>query len=187
MKRSLGTTILLLSIAVGLVAGQASVGAAKDNGDKVAAQPKVAKGKKTSAASPAVPAGVTVNACGCYRTEAGACFCGDKNGKCMCPGDCEPMACEQKRSKEMQREIAAETKKAQDDEKKRQADEDAAEAAAVARAAAARADAGPLSSGDSVSEDTDETSEQASEKKADDPKPEKPAAGKSRKRSLAKP
>ena len=175
MKRSLGTTIMGLAIAVGLVAG-ASAGTAKDSGGKVAAQSKVAKGKKGDASS-TIPAGVTVNACGCYRTEAGACFCGDKNGRCACPGDCEPMGCEQKRAKEIQREVDAETKKAQDEEKKRQADE--------AAAAAARTDAGPPSSGESVVDDADEGSEKKAEK-VEESKPEKRGV-KGRKNTVAKP
>ena len=56
-------------------------------------------------------AGNKPNACGCYRDSSGACFCG-KKGKCACPGDCEPKGCEEKRAKELDKEIAAETKKA---------------------------------------------------------------------------
>jgi hypothetical protein len=71
--------------------------------------PAQAKGKK-AAAKPA-PAAKTLNACGCYRNAAGDCFCG-RRGKCECPGDCEPKGCEEKRARQMQKEIAAETKKA---------------------------------------------------------------------------
>lgn len=105
----------------------------------VAAKPPAvqeAKEAKADGKKPAAPAakggpppGVTANACGCYRTEAGACVCGDKKGKCECPGDCEPIGCDAKRTKEAEREIAAETKRAQEEEKKRQAAEAAAEAA----------------------------------------------------------
>jgi hypothetical protein len=56
-------------------------------------------------------AGNKPNACGCYRDSSGACFCG-KKGKCACPGECEPKGCEEKRAKELDKEIAAETKKA---------------------------------------------------------------------------
>jgi hypothetical protein len=52
------------------------------------------------------------NACGCYRSGAGTCYC-DKKAKCGCPGDCEPKGCEEKRQKQLEREIEAETKKAQ--------------------------------------------------------------------------
>jgi len=58
-----------------------------------------------------------VNACGCYKDGAGACLCG-KKGKCACPGDCEPKGCEEKRNKEIQKEVAAETKKAHEADKK---------------------------------------------------------------------
>jgi hypothetical protein len=74
-----------------------------------------AKAKKTAATS-AAPA-KEVNACGCYKDGAGACFCGRK-GKCACPGDCEPKGCEEKRAKAIQKEVAAETKKAADADKK---------------------------------------------------------------------
>ena len=75
---------------------------------------------------PAAPAaGKEVNACGCYTNAAGACFCGRGKGKgkdkCACPGECEPKGCEQKRAKQMQKEIAAETRKAADaDRRQRQ-------------------------------------------------------------------
>jgi hypothetical protein len=61
-----------------------------------------------------------VNACGCYKDASGACFCG-KKGKCSCPGDCEPKGCDEKRQKAIQKEIAAETKKAADADKKQRA------------------------------------------------------------------
>ena len=73
---------------------------------------------KAAAASP------QVNACGCYRDTAGACFCGRK-GKCDCPGDCEPKGCEEKRQKELEKEVEAETRRARELEKKQQ--DDAAE------------------------------------------------------------
>jgi hypothetical protein len=65
-----------------------------------------------------------VNACGCYKDGAGACFCG-KKGKCSCPGDCEPKGCEEKRNKEIQKEVAAETKKAHDADQKQRSKEHA--------------------------------------------------------------
>jgi hypothetical protein len=61
-----------------------------------------------------------VNACGCYKDGAGACFCG-KKGKCACPGECEPKGCEEKRNKEIQKEVDAETKKAHEADKKQRA------------------------------------------------------------------
>jgi hypothetical protein len=82
-----------------------------------------AKGKKMSS-TPSTKK--DVNACGCYKDTAGACFCGRK-GKCACPGDCEPKGCEEKRAKAMQKEIAAETKKAAEaDKKQRKASHDSA-------------------------------------------------------------
>jgi hypothetical protein len=65
-----------------------------------------------------------INACGCYKDGAGACFCG-KKGKCACPGDCEPKGCEEKRNKEIQKEVAAETKKAHDADQKQRSKEHA--------------------------------------------------------------
>ena len=65
-----------------------------------------------------------VNACGCYKDAAGACFCG-KKGKCSCPGDCEPKGCDEKRNKEMQKEVAAETKKAHEADQKQRSKEHA--------------------------------------------------------------
>jgi hypothetical protein len=58
------------------------------------------------------------NACGCYQKFDGSCVCG-RGSKCGCPEECEPKGCEEKRQKEMDKEIQAETKKAQDNEKKR--------------------------------------------------------------------
>ena len=76
-----------------------------------------------------------VNACGCYRDAAGACFCG-KKGKCDCPGDCEPKGCEEKRIKDMDKEVEAETKRAREAEKKQrdEAEEKRKKAEAAARA-----------------------------------------------------
>jgi hypothetical protein len=74
-----------------------------------------AKAKAATGAGPSTKK--DVNACGCYKDTAGACFCGRK-GKCSCPGDCEPKGCEEKRAKEMQKEINAETKKAAEADKK---------------------------------------------------------------------
>jgi hypothetical protein len=61
-----------------------------------------------------------VNACGCYKDASGACFCG-KKGKCACPGECEPKGCDGKRAKQIQKEVAAETKKAAEADKKQRA------------------------------------------------------------------
>ncbi len=165
MNQRIKPIYIVLAVTAAAFIGWQTAGLAKDAGGKVATPAKVSRASasaKKGAAQQAVPAGVTVNACGCYRSEAGLCFCGDKNATCQCPGDCEPMACEQKRAKEIQREVAAETKKAQDEEKRR-----LDEAAAAAEAAAkSRAEPGPVSSGDSViDEAADDTT---SDKKADE-------------------
>jgi len=68
-------------------------------------------GKVTGVGMQAVAATPPTNACGCYRDSAGSCFCG-KKGKCACPGDCEPKGCDEKRAKQLEKEIAEETKKA---------------------------------------------------------------------------
>ena len=84
-----------------------------------------------SAAEAASPA---LNACGCYRDSAGSCYCGKKGGKCVCPGECEPQGCEEKRAKEIQKEVDAEAKRAREAEKK-QEDEQAAKAEKERKAA----------------------------------------------------
>jgi hypothetical protein len=53
------------------------------------------------------------NRCGCYRDGTGACFC-EKKATCGCPGECEPRGCEDKRDRELQKQIQEETKKAQE-------------------------------------------------------------------------
>jgi hypothetical protein len=63
------------------------------------------------------------NKCGCYKDSAGTCFCA-KKGKCGCPGDCEPKGCEEQRDKEIQKEIDAETKKAEASQNRRKAGDD---------------------------------------------------------------
>src|SRR5262245_19987121 len=58
-----------------------------------------------------------LNACGCYRNAKGGCVCTDKKGKCECPGECEPVGCDKKRELDLEKEMAAEVKRAQEDEK----------------------------------------------------------------------
>ncbi len=65
----------------------------------------VSLGGRTASAEPR-------NKCGCYSDGAGTCYC-DKKAKCGCPGECEPKGCEEQRNKELQKEIEAETKKAE--------------------------------------------------------------------------
>jgi hypothetical protein len=52
------------------------------------------------------------NSCGCYQDGSGACLCGRK-AKCGCPGSCEPKGCDEKREKEINKQIELETKKAE--------------------------------------------------------------------------
>jgi hypothetical protein len=177
MKGFMKYAIIVFAIVAGAINVSQSVGNAREAGGKASVRAKVVKVKK-AAPLVAVPAGVTLNVCGCYRTEAGACFCGDRNGACLCPGDCEPMACEQRRAKEIDREVAAETKKAQDEEKRRQDEATAAEAAA-----ASHADPAPLSDEDALADDSDVSS---AEKKAGEAKAQKHASAGS-KRAAAKP
>jgi len=85
---------------------------------KPAAKQRKAESSSATSANP-------VNACGCYSNAQGACFCA-KKGKCGCPGECEPKGCEEKRQKEIEREVTAETKKAAEaDKKQRKASADA--------------------------------------------------------------
>lgn len=53
----------------------------------------------------------TPNKCGCRSDSAGACYC-NRDAKCGCPGECEPKGCEEKRAKEMDKQVEIETKKA---------------------------------------------------------------------------
>jgi hypothetical protein len=71
------------------------------------------------------------NHCGCYRDTTGACFC-EKKASCGCPGECEPRGCEEKRDRELQRQIQEETKKAQAIGRKGSASRDAESEAATA-------------------------------------------------------
>jgi hypothetical protein len=105
-----------------------------------------AKDKKAAAApedKASAPPGAEVNACGCYHNAKGACVCTSRKAKCVCPGECEPVGCEEKRQKEMEREMEAEIKRAQEEDKKRQAAEAAAESGG-----GADADGGPPDGGD---------------------------------------
>jgi len=63
------------------------------------------------------------NHCGCYRDTSGACFC-QKKALCGCPGECEPRGCEEKREKDLQKEIQAETKKAEESGRRHEASKD---------------------------------------------------------------
>lgn len=114
-----------------------------------------------------------VNACGCYRDTTGACFCG-KKGKCDCPGDCEPKGCEEKRAKEMNKEVEAETKRARDAEKKQRDEAEdkrkKAEAAANAEATAAEGGGDSSDSQTGVEEELTPKKAKSKSKKAKDAK-----------------
>jgi len=97
---------------------------------------KLGRGGEVAIETAAEAAAPALNACGCYRDSAGSCFCGKKGGKCACPGECEPQGCEEKRAKELQKEVDAEAKHAREAEKKQQ-DEQAAKAEKERKAAEA--------------------------------------------------
>jgi hypothetical protein len=120
---------------------------------------------KAPAAKSAAPAGVTLNACGCYR-KGNACVCTDKKAKCECPEDCEPVGCDEKRQKEMDREMAAEIKRGQEQDKKRQADEAAREQKSAA---------GQEGDGEGQGQADDQTDETPAEKAPAEKAPVKPS------------
>jgi hypothetical protein len=127
-RRHRGTWVLLLTGLL-LSAGSGAVWA------KRAKPPKDGAGAPADgAAAPRapLPPGLKLNACGCYR-RGEACVCTNRNAKCDCPEDCEPIGCDEKRQKEMDREVAAEMKRAQYEEKKRQDAEKEAQREAEAR------------------------------------------------------
>ena len=114
---------IFVALAVGvLLLGSAAPSFAKDKSDKSD------KKSATPSAKGKPPPGPALNACGCYRDDKGGCVCTDRKAKCECAGECEPVGCGEKRDKELEREMAAEIKRAQDDEKKRQAEKEALEA-----------------------------------------------------------
>jgi hypothetical protein len=72
----------------------------------------------------ALAAEEALNACGCRQGSGGLCFC-EKKSRCGCPGECEPKGCEERRAKQLDKEIQAETRKAEEAtrrQKTRQAD-----------------------------------------------------------------
>ncbi len=101
------------------------------------------------------PAGAqTLNSCGCYQEPSGACKCTRKS-KCGCPGECEPVGCEAKRSKQADKEAAAELKRIAAREKKMAADaakatKDKQKAEKAAQKTAAKADKGDKKKKDSL-------------------------------------
>ena len=71
----------------------------------------------TAIAGPALAA--DLNSCGCSQDPSGGCYC-ERKAKCGCPGECEPNGCAEKREKQLQKEVDAETKKAAATDRKRQ-------------------------------------------------------------------
>jgi hypothetical protein len=59
-----------------------------------------------------------VNRCGCYEESPGVCKC-RRNSSCGCPGQCEPLGCEEKRQKDLARRMEEELKRIRDDERER--------------------------------------------------------------------
>ena len=110
MQRLLGMMLVVTSLGLGLgfvLGGAAPVAFAKAAKDT----------KKSAGAAPVASDAHKVNKCGCYQDTQGNCFCG-KKGKCECPGECEPKGCDEKRAKQIEKEIAIETKKAAEADKK---------------------------------------------------------------------
>jgi hypothetical protein len=68
-----------------------------------------------------------LNVCGCY-SKNGACVCTTHTLKCECPGECESLGCEAKRQKQIDRELAQETKRIQEEDRKRDEAEKAKQA-----------------------------------------------------------
>jgi hypothetical protein len=69
-----------------------------------------------------------LNACGCRQGSSGACYC-EKKSHCGCPGECEPKGCEEKRAKQMEKEVQAETRKAEESSRRQRAREETEEEA----------------------------------------------------------
>jgi hypothetical protein len=65
------------------------------------------------------PEGPRTNRCGCFEESPGVCKC-LRRSRCGCPGECEPLGCEEKRQKDLARRMEQELKKIRDDERERQ-------------------------------------------------------------------
>ncbi len=68
----------------------------------------------------AAAAGDELDACGCRQGSSGACYC-EKKSHCGCPGECEPKGCEEKRAKQMEKEVQEETRKAEESSRRQRA------------------------------------------------------------------
>ena len=153
-RRLLGVVVAMVALFALTLAVRVGDGFANDK----------AKGPSASAkAGP--PPGESINACGCYHDAKGGCVCTDKKGKCECPGECEPVGCDEKRDKEMQREMAAEIKRAQEDEKRRKQEQEAQENGTTPDASAPPAEA--AASKTKASRKTAKKSDNKADKKSD--------------------
>ena len=109
---------LIVGIVVGGTANAKELGGHASlsmDGDSVGAGVRLAAKDKHASEKQHPP----LNACGCYRKDE-MCVCTSRMVKCECPGECEPVGCEQKRQKQIERELAEETKKIQEEHRKRE-------------------------------------------------------------------
>ena len=73
-----------------------------------------------------------LNACGCRQGSSGACYC-EKKSHCGCPGECEPKGCEEKRAKQLDKEVQEETRKAEESSRRQRARQETEEEQQPAR------------------------------------------------------
>jgi hypothetical protein len=69
-----------------------------------------------------------LNACGCRQGGSGVCYC-EKKSHCGCPGECEPKGCEEKRAKQLEKEVQEETRKAEEAQRRQRARQETEEEA----------------------------------------------------------
>src|SRR5947207_7787747 len=69
-----------------------------------------------------------LNACGCRQGGSGVCYC-EKKSHCGCPGECEPKGCEEKRAKQLDKEVQEETRKAEEAHRRQRARQETEEEA----------------------------------------------------------
>jgi len=81
---------------------------------------------------PAAAAEDGLNACGCRQGSSGACYC-EKKSHCGCPGECEPKGCEEKRAKQMDKEVQEETRKAEEASRRQRARQESSDEEAEPR------------------------------------------------------
>ena len=75
-----------------------------------------------------------LNACGCRQGGSGVCYC-EKKSHCGCPGECEPKGCEEKRAKQLEKEVQEETRKAEESARRQRARQETEEEAPPPRRA----------------------------------------------------